>query len=186
MGRPAERQTPHKPSSNFLKLENQLMHWGNVILSTMGVLGIMIFFRTQPEYVWNTKTATLATGWVYQSSLVTSQYIFNNIYPIFLVFAVYVSSPWKEPVYKNWLLMLAILLNFGTTAAMSFLIPQLSSLFTFADMSMSSMAYVFGISMAVSILTVIYSEIVNWMKLYIVEPISQPSLKEEPGILLMA
>ena len=144
------------------------MHWGNVILATIGILAIMIFFRTQPEYVWNTSTATLETGWVFQASLVTAQFIFNNIYPIGLVIAVYVSSPWKEPIYKNWLLMLAIILNFVSSVPMSFLIPQLSSLFTFADMSMSSMGYVFMISAVATIATMIYSELINCMKLYVV------------------
>jgi hypothetical protein len=75
--------------------------------------------------------------------------------------------------------MLAIILNLGTSIAMAFLVPQLSSLFTFADMSMSSMGYVFLISAVVTVLTVIYSELINWVKLYVVEEEPEIELKEE-------
>jgi cation-transporting P-type ATPase 13A2 len=167
MSRPSDKQTLHRPSSNFLHLENLLMFWGNVVIGTMAILAIMIYYRAQPEYVWNTSTATLDSGWTFQASMVTSQYVFNNLYPIALVWAVYVADPWKESICKNYLLFISILLNLGTSVALSFLIPQLASLFTFTDMSMNSMGIIFGISMLACLLTIVFSEGVNWLKFYV-------------------
>ena len=76
-------------------MENMLMFWGNAIIGTVALLVIMAYYRAQGEYVYNTTTATIETGWVFDSSLVTSQFIFFNLYPIGLVYAVYVSNPWK-------------------------------------------------------------------------------------------
>ena len=114
----------------------------------------MIYHRSQPDYAWNTQPANLDTGWNHETSLVTSQYLITNFFPIPLVFSLYQASPWKEPLYRNILLLIAILLNFAASTVMSFLIPQPKSLFLFVDMSYRSIAFVKGINIIVSVVLI--------------------------------
>ena len=125
LSRPAEKQTVHKPSSNFLRLQNMLIFWGNSIIGAVAIVVIMVYYRGQSEYIWNTKTATVSSGWQYTSSMATSQFFFYNLYPIGLCYALYVSTPWKERFYKNYLLLIAVLINLVSRIAISFLVPQL-------------------------------------------------------------
>ena len=70
-------------------------------------------------------------------------------------------------------------MNLISSVAITFLIPQVSGLFTFTNMSMDSMGIIFVISMIAIILTVAYSEIINWLKLYINLESHGVSRKEE-------
>lgn len=95
LSRSCAKQTIYTCCSNFMKLENQLIYWGNVIIGTLGHLVIMIYYRGESEYIWNYKYVTTSTGWTSFTSLVSSQYLFYHVHPIALVFGIYVSSPWK-------------------------------------------------------------------------------------------
>lgn len=96
----------------------------------------------------------------------TSLYVYYNIYPIFLVYSLYCSNPWKEVIYRNYLLFFAILLNMGSTWALSFLTPQLKSFFSFTEVSYRCMAYIFMIAMIGAVLTMVYNGLVNSLKLH--------------------
>jgi hypothetical protein len=89
LSKPSERQTVYKSSANFLKIENQLVYWGNVILGSLGHIAIMIYYRTAPEYQWNHSKITMDSGWTTQTSLAPAQYLFYNVHPLALVFGLY-------------------------------------------------------------------------------------------------
>lgn len=147
-------------------MENQLAHWGNVVIGTLGYAGIVLYYRSTDEYVWNNKVATLDTGWYYQDSLVTSTYLYNHFNPIALVFCLYESSPWKEPFYKNYLLFIVFLINIAVTLSLNFLVPQLQNLLSFADMSYKCMTAIFLLCVIASILTFFLNKIISYLKLH--------------------
>jgi magnesium-transporting ATPase (P-type) len=46
LSRPAASQTPHKPASNFLNRQNQLIVWGNIIISSLAIGATYLYFRS--------------------------------------------------------------------------------------------------------------------------------------------
>ena len=40
-----------------------LIFWGNSIIGAVAIVVIMVYYRGQSEYVWNTKVATVSSGW---------------------------------------------------------------------------------------------------------------------------
>ena len=65
LSRPALKPTKHRPCSNFMKTENQLSHWGNVVIGTLAFAAVVWYYRRTDEYVWNTQVATLDSGWFF-------------------------------------------------------------------------------------------------------------------------
>jgi uncharacterized membrane protein YhaH (DUF805 family) len=82
------------------------------------------------------------------------------------VFSLYEGNPWKEPIYKNYLLFVIILINIVFTAFMSFFVPQLKGFFSFTEMSYQAMGIVFGIAMIGGILTLIFNSLVSSLRLH--------------------
>ena len=125
LSKPTTYQTIYKSCSNFLKLENVLVFWGNAILGALGHLAIMIYYRTDPEYHWNYSKITINSGWVTQTSLVPAQYFFYSVHPIVLIFSIYLGEPFKESLHKNCLLISVLILNIAFTILMFGIFPHL-------------------------------------------------------------
>lgn len=126
----------------------------------------MMYYRSQEEYVWNYSKVTVDSGYTFQTSLATCQYVLYNFFPSFIVIGLYISSPWKEPIYRNYLLFIVILVNLATTGALAFLMPTLKDFFSFTDMTMKSMGIIFMIAMLTCILSVAFNVWIQWLQLH--------------------
>lgn len=164
--RPAEIQTIYKACSNFLQIENQLVYWGNVILGSLGHIATMIYYRSTPEYQWNSTKITLDSGWATKTSLVASQYMFYTIHPIVLVIAIYMGEPFKQPLHKNFLLFIVIIGNIVFTMLLFGIYPQLQGFFGFVDISYPCLGYIALICVVDSILILMFNGWIRYMKFH--------------------
>jgi magnesium-transporting ATPase (P-type) len=135
LSRPADLQTPYRPCSNFLKKQNHLIVWGNIIISSAALAATVIFFRSTSEYVRNTRRADVNSGWTSHAHLVACQLLYFSLQPVIMIVGVYEGSPWKQPLYKNVVLFIVFLLNLAFQVAYYFIQPQLLSFFDVPSIS---------------------------------------------------
>lgn len=166
LSRPAAEPTPHKPASNFLKKQNQLVFWGNVLLSTLAIAATLVYYRSTGEYVRNYSKATVDSGWASSNSLVASQFLYYSLQPVILVFCVYEGAPWKEPLYCNVLLLVVVLLNLVFQIGCYFFQPLAAGFFGLPAISSTAALYLFIIGAVASILALLWSRVVGELQLH--------------------
>lgn len=166
LSRPAPEPTPHKPASNFLRRQNQLVFWGNVAISTLAIAATLIYYRSTGEYVFNYSKATVDSGWASSNSLVASQFLYYSLQPVILVFCVYEGAPWKEPLYCNLPLLIALLLNLAFQIGCYFFQAPAASFFSLPVISSTAALYLFIIGAVASILALLWSRIIGALRLH--------------------
>lgn len=166
LSRPAATPTPHRPSSNFLQRQNQLVFWGNVAISTLAIAAALLYYRSTPEYVRNYSKATVDSGWASSNSLVASQFLYYSLQPVILVFCVYESAPWKEPIYCNVLLLIALLLNLVFQIGCYFFQAPAAAFFSLPVISATCALYLFVIAAVASILALVWSRAIGALQLH--------------------
>lgn len=178
LSKPTTYQTIYKSCSNFLKLENTLVFWGNAILGALGHIAIMIYYRTAPEYRWNYSKITINSGWVTQTSIVPAQYFFYTIHPIVLIFSIYLGEPFKESLHKNCLLITVLILNIAFTILMFGIFPHLKEFFGFYHISYPCLGYIALICVVDCILILLFNGLIRCLSFHEKSPSTVIPTKE--------
>jgi RsiW-degrading membrane proteinase PrsW (M82 family) len=103
--------------------------WGNVIIFTVAVVAGYQYYVNTSDFVANPNpVATFADGWNGVNKSGTLIFLMLIIVCTLLPLFIYRSDPWKQPLYKNVILTVIIVVNsvlffaiYYTTSYLSFL-----------------------------------------------------------------
>lgn len=119
-GFPSLTITPKIPNGNLLHISNQFRVWGSLIITVGGIAAGYFYFRDTPEYVFN-EPKTPILKWAPLTHAATS--VFLLVLLPYSVYSVYfhISSPWKQPIYHNYILFVLTIANVVGTVVMHYI-----------------------------------------------------------------
>lgn len=117
MSKPSKTITNSIPNGNLMSPVNTLRFWGSSIIATMGFVGGYFYFKSTPVFKPNPNPVV---DKVWYTVTYSDTCIFLCMLWPFAVysFIFYIGKPWKEPIYKNYILLLLILINIGFTVTL--------------------------------------------------------------------
>ena len=83
-----------------------------------------------------------------------------------LTFGIYLSDPFKQPIYKNVLLFFVLIGNIVFTVLLFALWPYFTSFFGFVDISYESLGYIALICGGASLLIVLFNAWIGYLKMH--------------------
>ena len=112
LSRPHTQLTAQLPASNLMGLQHHLVFWGNALIVSVGMtLGYLLLFNSQDFIINSQREVTFQSGWNGQCMSSTLVFLLGMICSLFLALLLYRSKPWKEPIYKNVLMIIFIGIN---------------------------------------------------------------------------
>jgi len=165
------KPNPDKPltslsaNDNFIGLENHLLTWGNVIILISGVVSGFQFIVNQPDYITNPSPYfPLGGGYNPECQLVTSMFLMMGLPLATTAILVYKSSPWKNPIYRNYVLSIVIGVNILIVLVFFGGNNVIAGLFGTVKLPLIYCLYLFLISVGSQVLAFIYSIVViRWL-----------------------
>lgn len=110
---PDKKLSRHYVQDNFIGLENQLLTWGNIIIIYLGVICGFFYIRNHPHYIPNPKPHhRLIEGYNAECQLVTAIFLMLSVPIAASAILIYKSDPWKNPIYRNIVLMIWLAVDF--------------------------------------------------------------------------
>lgn len=158
--KPTKIATKAVPNGNLFGPINHLRFWGSFIIATGGLVAGVLYFRSTSGYIPN-PTPVAVRSWTratYSTTCIFLLILFPfAIYSLFF----YIAGPWKQKIYKNWVLFVLIILNMISTVAMHYITP-----FALKPLGLVPIAYEVAsnlllISIAASLIGFIYNQIIT-------------------------
>lgn len=162
--------TRHIPNPNFMSLENQLIYWGSIATCLGGVLGAYYYYVNSHGYVADTTHRSITFVKGFDSRTQNCTIIFQMLVIIYTLLPIPIirGSPYKEPIWRNFFLLLVIILNFILSTLIFFGTPYLSFLYL-VQIDQSKEAVLYGIMMATMAVCFIYNQIIKIAVLFFEE-----------------
>lgn len=106
--------TPRSAQDNFFGLENHLLTWGNFAILSGGLIAGFFYLTGSSGYITNPDPYfKIGGGFNPDCQLVTAMFLLTAFPQITTAILVYKSHPWKQPIYKNIVLMIVISVNYA-------------------------------------------------------------------------
>lgn len=96
VSRASDTITKYFTNINFMGLENHLVFWGNMTISSLGMSVSYIYYSNSADFVANPYPAvTFADGTNSLTKSATIVFLCQNIINVFFPLFIYRSDPWK-------------------------------------------------------------------------------------------
>lgn len=160
MSHPSETVTPRVPNGNLLSPANHLRFWGSLVIASAGLVGGFFYYISTPEYVPNEKPVVTTDWYAYTHS---GTCMFLLMLPPFAIYALffYIGSPWNSKIYKNYLLLLLILLNVAATVLLHYITKYCYDAFQMFEISYSVATIMLFISVGACLVGFIYNQTIT-------------------------
>lgn len=159
LSRPEKQLSKYLPNSNFMGLENHLVFWISCAILTAAQVASYFYYYNTPDFVPNSQpSATFSSGWNGVCKSATINFLITVLEFSVLPFFIFRSSPWKEPIYKNWPLTVLILINIALIIPIYFF----TSSFSIIDMQTIGKSYA-GVVLAITGGGCLLCGIANWV-----------------------
>jgi hypothetical protein len=128
----------------------------------MGLIGAYVYYINTPQFVPNTTHTTIRFGgaWYGQSQSSTIGFITSVILNIALPFAIYQSTPWKLPMWKNAFLMALIIINIIMIVPISILTSRFSFL-GLQHIEVEQIMVIWAIMLSTAAVAILYSKAIE-------------------------
>lgn len=115
------------PNSHFMSKENHLIFWVDSIILTLTQGFAFFYYTSSSDFEPNPQPkVTFSHGWNGVCKSSTANFLIVILIFTLLPIFIYRSAPWKEPFYKNIVLLILILLDLGAIICMYLFTSQLS------------------------------------------------------------
>lgn len=155
-------QCKERPKTSLMSLRSHIVYWVNIIIPTGGLVAAYYYFRTLSEFTTN--PGINASVNIYSPTTYTATVVFLiiNIPLIFNVVVMYTGKPFKEPIYKNVVVMIFLIGSSAPSIAFFFVTSQLSgSGFAFKPISVEGGGGLLGIMLGTMALSFIVNLIIG-------------------------
>lgn len=127
--------TKQRPLTNFLSMQNHILHWANIIFPTIGFVAAYFYFISTDIYVPNkVRVVTLEKGYLgLRCQAQTLMFLLINLPFIVNAFICFRSNPFREPIYKSKILIVTILGNLIAAIVFFFTADTFPPLFFFVS-----------------------------------------------------
>lgn len=160
MSKPTKIVTKAVPSGNLFGPINHLRFWGSLIIATGGLVAGCFYFKSTPGYLPNPNPVAVRswTRATYSTTCIFLLILFPfAIYSLFF----YIGGPWKQKIYRNWILFPLIILNMISTVAMHYITPFALKPLGLVPIPYEVVSNLLLISIAASLVGFIYNQIIT-------------------------
>lgn len=160
MSKPAKTVTRSVPNGNLFGPVNHLRFWGSILIATGGLIAGYFYFRTTPGYLPNTNPVVVRS---WTRATYSGTCMFLLILPPFAIYSLffYIGEPWKQKIYKNWILFPLIVLNLMSTVAMHYITSFALKPLGLMPIPFDVVSILLLISIAAALLGFIYNQIIT-------------------------
>ena len=119
-----------------MSLHNHLVYWGNMIISTLGVVAGYFYYIYTDEYEPNEKPeATVLNGFNSKTHTATIIFLMVLLPFNFNALFIYSSTPWKERFFGNFLFSFMLILNISIAGLFFFITRLIAKTFELEPIS---------------------------------------------------
>lgn len=120
MSKPARKYTKSVPNGNLFGPVNHFRFWGSIIIATGGLVAGYFYFITTSDFTSNSDPVVIKKWNPLTASATCMFLIILTPYALYSVFF-YIGEPWKQKMYKNWILFPLVILNVMSTVALHYI-----------------------------------------------------------------
>lgn len=159
LGKPSELITPFRPIVNMLSVKNHLIYWGNIIIPCVSIICGFFYMKSRSDYIPNPVQRLTLTGFFTLCQNATVVFLLVQIPFALNGFFIYNNGVrFKEPIYKNYILSVVILLNFIADVIYFFITPSLKGFLGLVPISKDAGGALLGITLGFCIVSLLF----NW------------------------
>lgn len=120
MSKPSNKVTRLIPNGNLFSPVNHLRFWGSLVISTGGLIAGYFYFRSTPNFAINPNQVVIRT---WHPANYSNTVLFLTMLPPITIYALffYIGEPWKQKIYRNYILFPLIVLNLGSAVTMHYI-----------------------------------------------------------------
>ena len=120
MSKPSSNVTKTIPNGNLFGPVNHFRFWGSLIIATGGLIAGYFYFVQSSAFAENSEPIVIQK---WNQFTLSATCMFLLILPPFAIYSLffYIGEPWKQKIYKNWILFPLIILNLMSTVALHYI-----------------------------------------------------------------
>lgn len=160
MSKPSNHATKAVPNGNLFGPVNHFRFWGSLVIATCGLIAGYFYFRSTAVFMPNSNPVVVQK-WNPQTYTATCMFLL--ILPPFAIYSLffYIGEPWKQKIYKNWILFPLIILNLCSTVALHYITKYALKALALFEISNEVVSIMLLISIAACLLGFIYNQIIT-------------------------
>lgn len=162
LSKPAPILSRLVPNDNLLSLQSRLIFIGNILIPVTGLLTIMALLTSDSIFVANPNK--VYDDWVFSCISNTAVFLPSHLFYIWNVLWVYTSQPWKQPLYRNYILFGWLLITISVNTVLFLFTNALTPFFSMVEFPKTLEGIGLGVTYGFILLGLLWRLLVDFLQ----------------------